>query len=134
MVGVGPLAATLRRNLPPNVELRGWVDRAELAELYARASGFIHVAEEDFGMTMVEALASGTPVIAARRGGAPEIVRDGIDGLLLDAADPAVLRQAVESMAAAEWRPALLAERARAFSRERFLRELSTTIADRLAA
>ena len=56
MVGVGPLADRLRASLPLNVELRGWVSRAELARLYERSSG--------------EALAAGAPVVALARGGA----------------------------------------------------------------
>ncbi len=60
MVGIGPLEQRLRARLPPNVELRGWLSRSELRELYARASGFIHIGEEGFGISMVEALASGT--------------------------------------------------------------------------
>ena len=121
MVGVGPLEARLRATLPPNVELRGWVDRRELVRLYAESSGFIHVGEEDFGITMVEALASGSPVVALNRGGAADIVRPGIDGVVIDEPDVAVLRAAVESVAAREWQPDALAARARAFSRERFV-------------
>ena len=89
MVGVGPLERSLRRNLPPNVELRGWVEREELARLYGRASGFIHVGEEDFGITMVEALAAGAPVVALDAGGARDIVRNGVDGVLIEDAEPA---------------------------------------------
>ena len=70
MVGVGPLERSLRASLPANVELRGWVSRDELRSLYGRAAGFVHVAEEDFGIAMVEALASGTPVVALDAGGA----------------------------------------------------------------
>ena len=75
MVGVGPLEAQLRKRLPPNVELLAWVSRDELAALFGRASGFVHVAEEDFGISTVEALAAGTPVVALDAGGARDIVR-----------------------------------------------------------
>ena len=128
MVGVGPLAETLRRDLPPNVELRGWVSREELVRLYERASGFIHVGEEDFGITMVEALAAGAPVVALARGGSLDIVRPEEDGLLVVRADPVSVREAVERMAARDWDPDALAARAREFSRERFLERLLATI------
>jgi glycosyltransferase involved in cell wall biosynthesis len=121
MVGVGPLAERLRRNLPPNVELIGWLPRHELVERYERASGFIHVAEEDFGMSMVEALAAGTPVVALARGGATDIVRPDEDGMLLEAADPGTLRAAVLQIAERDWDREALADRARLFSRERFV-------------
>ena len=121
MVGVGPLDRRLRRGLPANVELRGWVDRTELANLYAQASGFIHLAEEDFGISMVEALAAGTPVIALDAGGARDIVRHGIDGVLVDRADPECVRSALAEISEREWPPDVLAARAAEFSRARFL-------------
>ena len=128
MVGVGPLEETLRRSLPPNVELRGWLSREELASLYEQASGFIHVGEEDFGITMVEAMAAGTPVIALDRGGARDIVRDGQDGLLLPDPDVAALRAAIERVGSEPWDAQALAARAADFSRERFLERLELVI------
>jgi glycosyltransferase involved in cell wall biosynthesis len=124
MVGVGPLEHRLRRNLPPNVELLSWVSRTTLVRLFERCSGFIHVADEDFGITMVEALAAGMPVIALGRGGARDIVRPQIDGVLLDRLDPGAIRSAVRSLRVAEWDRVILADGARRFSRERFLTQL----------
>jgi glycosyltransferase involved in cell wall biosynthesis len=121
MVGIGPLERRLRESLPPNVELRGWVSRDELRALYARASGFVHVAEEDFGIAMVEALAAGTPVVALDGGGARDILRPGVDGVLLDRPDLDRLRTAIEQVAESDWDPAALRARALEFSRERFL-------------
>jgi len=129
MVGIGPQEEELRARLPENVELRGWISREELEQLYRQASGFLHVGEEDFGITMVEALAAGAPVIAQNAGGARDIVRDGIDGVLLDEPDLASLRAAIERVAATEWDRRALAERATEFSRPRFvaaMRELLT--------
>jgi glycosyltransferase involved in cell wall biosynthesis len=124
MVGVGPLAETLRASLPENVELRGWLSREELAREYERASGFIHAGEEDFGITMVEALAAGTPVVGLDRGGARDIVRPGEDGLLLPDPRPETIRRAVLELAGRAWDPGALAARAREFSRERFLERM----------
>ena len=125
MVGIGPLEDRLRSRMPENVELRGWISRAELAQLYARSSGFIHVAEEDFGITVVEALAAGTPVIALNRGGALDIIRPGVDGLLVEQPSVAALRDAIEAVASRPWSEEGLAERASEFSRERFLSRMS---------
>jgi glycosyltransferase involved in cell wall biosynthesis len=134
MVGIGPQEEELRERLPDNVELRGWIDREELARLYREAAGFLHVGEEDFGITMVEALAAGVPVIALNAGGARDIVRDGVDGVLVEEPTLEELRAAVERVAATEWDRDRLAERAAEFSRERFavaMRKLLTeTMAD----
>jgi glycosyltransferase involved in cell wall biosynthesis len=121
MVGVGPLERDLRRNLPPNVELRTWVGREELARLFGEASGFIHIGEEDFGITMVEALAAGTPVVALDRGGARDIVRQGVDGVLVEKAELRELRAAIRSVADSAWDSAELRSRSLEFSTERFL-------------
>ena len=121
LVGVGPLADKLASNLPENVELRGWLSREDLAREYERAAGFIHVGEEDFGITMVEALAAGTPVIGLARGGALDIVRPGVDGVLVDDARPETIRTAVHELAGRDWDRSALAARAAEFSRERFL-------------
>lgn len=128
MVGIGPLEAELRESLPPNVTLHSWLPREQLAALYERASGYLHVGEEDFGISMVEALAAGTPVIGLARGGAVDIVRDGVDGLLVEQADPAAIRAAVRRMVAERWDPGSLRARAETFSRERFVERLAAVV------
>jgi glycosyltransferase involved in cell wall biosynthesis len=129
MVGLGPLEAQLRSTLPANVELLGWVPRERLAQLFAGAAGFIHVGEEDFGISMVEALAAGTPVLGANAGGARDIVRPELDGVLIgDPADPARIRAGVRELAGGEWNPDALRESARRFSEERFRARLADVL------
>jgi glycosyltransferase involved in cell wall biosynthesis len=134
MVGIGPQEEELRARLPDNVELRGWISREELRRLYAGAAGFLHVGEEDFGITMVEALAAGAPVIALNAGGARDIVRDGVDGVLL--ADPTVdsLRAAVGQVAATAWDRERLAARAAEFSRAEFTEQMRQLLAETMRA
>jgi glycosyltransferase involved in cell wall biosynthesis len=128
MVGVGPLEERLRSIKPPNVELLGWLPRADLVRLYERSAGFIHVGEEDFGISMVEALAAGTPVLALDRGGARDIVRHGREGLLIERADPAAVREGVIAVARREWDRRTLAARAREFRREAFLERFTAAV------
>lgn len=128
MVGVGPLEARLRERLPPNVELRAWVSRSELAELFGRAVGFVHVGEEDFGITMVEALAAGTPVVALDAGGAKDIVRPGLDGVLIEKAELRALQAGVRAVATGSWDRGTLRNRALEFSSERFLDRMRSWI------
>jgi glycosyltransferase involved in cell wall biosynthesis len=129
MVGVGPLEAQLRASLPANVELLGWLPRERLAELFAGAGGFLHVGEEDFGISMVEALAAGTPVLAAGRGGARDIVRPGRDGVLIeDPTDPEQIRAGVRELCAGSWDPGRLREGAERFSEERFRERLGAVL------
>lgn len=126
MVGVGPLEHELRAALPPNVELLGWLSREHLARLFASASGFVHVGEEDFGISMVEALAAGTPVLGNDRGGARDIVRPQLDGVLIaGATDLDQIRAGVRELAAGSWDREALRRRAEWFSEERFRARLA---------
>ncbi len=64
-----------------NIEFLGRVSEEQKADLYAHALAFINPQEEDFGITAVEAMAAGRPVLAYRRGGATETVIEGESGL-----------------------------------------------------
>lgn len=68
-----------------NVEIINWVDSKELINLYNNCKGFITTArDEDFGMSAVEAMASGKPVIAPNEGGYKESVINNKTGILID--------------------------------------------------
>ena len=121
MVGLGPLESELRAKAPANVEVLGWTARDELARLFASAGGFIHVGEEDFGISMVEALAAGTPVLAADRGGARDIVRPGEDGVrIAGASDPDQIAAGVRELAQRRWDADDMRRSAERFSEQRF--------------
>jgi glycosyltransferase involved in cell wall biosynthesis len=97
IVGDGPEYKALKRAAQGNIEFCGRVSDAELRELYARCRAFLMPGEEDFGITAVEALASGKPVIALARGGALETVplADPLGGILYDEPTDDALAQAV---------------------------------------
>lgn len=77
-------AEKVKHSLPKNIELRGSVPEAVLIDLYSRCKGYITTAmDEDFGMTPVEAMASGKPVICVKEGGYLESMIDGITGILV---------------------------------------------------
>ncbi len=68
-------AEKLHQNLPSNVTIRGEMNEAELQDLYARCRGHICTAmDEDYGLTPLEAMASGKPVVAVDEGGYRETV------------------------------------------------------------
>jgi glycosyltransferase involved in cell wall biosynthesis len=78
-------AARLINSIPENVTLMGSVAEEKLLELYASCKGHITTAfDEDFGMTPIEAMASGKPTVAVKEGGYLETVLDGVTGLLVE--------------------------------------------------
>ncbi|MCH8049394.1 glycosyltransferase [Patescibacteria group bacterium] len=82
--GTGPIEIDLRRQAADNIKFLGRVSNEERSRLFADAIAFLHPQEEDFGITPVESMAAGRPVIAYRKGGALETVEDGVTGLLFD--------------------------------------------------
>jgi glycosyltransferase involved in cell wall biosynthesis len=89
----------LKQIKPKNVEIKSWVDQKELIELYANCKGFITTAiDEDFGMTPVEAMASGKPVIASNEGGYKETVINNKTGILIDNIDEYKLIEAIKKI------------------------------------
>jgi len=72
--------------LGPDVTIFGTADAATKRELLARAAALVFPIQwdEPFGMVMIEAMACGTPVVALRRGAVPEVVVDGVTGIVCD--------------------------------------------------
>lgn len=82
--GIGPEMKYLKKIAKPNVELLGRVSDKQKAELYSKCIAYINPQDEDFGITTIEAMASGRPVIAYRKGGATETVLAGETGEFFD--------------------------------------------------
>jgi glycosyltransferase involved in cell wall biosynthesis len=76
----------VRPHLGDGIEFLGEVDNGEKVELLrkARATLFPIDWEEPFGLVMIESMACGTPVIASRRGSVPEVIEDGVNGIIVD--------------------------------------------------
>jgi glycosyltransferase involved in cell wall biosynthesis len=94
IVGDGPDRARLEALAGPTVRFAGRVPRADVPRLLHEARALIFPGEEDFGLTPLEAMAAGTPVVAYAAGGALETVVDGETGIFFT-------EQTVDSLAAA---------------------------------
>ncbi|MFM5885582.1 MAG: glycosyltransferase [Novosphingobium sp.] len=98
MVGTGSMLGKLRARAAPNIEFVERMDFAALRKAYARARALVMTAEEDFGITPVEAMASGRPVVAYGRGGVLDSVIPESTGLFFAADEAEALVEAVEQM------------------------------------
>ena len=113
LAGGGPEEAQLRERVGEHATFLGWLAGDDLARAYATAEVFLFASRTDtFGQVLLEAQASGLPVVAVDEGGPRGIVRDGVNGLLRPA-DARALADAVLALAAAPRWAAALAERAR---------------------
>jgi glycosyltransferase involved in cell wall biosynthesis len=119
--GYSDVAEKLKKLSGGKVELLGRMDDTSLHHTYAKATGFIALAkDEDFGMTVVEAQAAGTPVIAFNGGGFKESVVDGVTGVLINDTDEKTIKAAVQRLENINWDRNIIQKNAKKFSRDRF--------------
>lgn len=91
IIGEGSDEKYLKKIAKDNIKFLGWQSDEAMYDYYKRTKCFIFPGEEDFGITPVEAMAAGTPVIAFSKGGTKESVIDGKTGLFFDQATEASL-------------------------------------------
>jgi glycosyltransferase involved in cell wall biosynthesis len=108
LAGGGPEEGPLRERLGDSATFLGWLHGEELPRAYASADLFLFCSRTDtFGQVLVEAGASGLPVVAVNEGGPASIVQDGFTGRLCEP-DPAAISAALLQMAGAPtWRAKL---------------------------
>ncbi len=111
-----------------NIEFLGRVNDEEQAELYSKCRAFINPQDEDFGITVVEAMASGRPVIAYRRGGATETVKEGETGLFFNEQTADGIVKTVKSFDNFDFDPDLIRNHAQKFSEVNFKNSLEKFI------
>lgn len=124
IVGDGPDLPRLRAIAGGNIEFKGRLSDAEIADHYARCRAFILPGEEDFGITPLEAMACGKPVVAFGRGGACETILDGKTGVFFHEPSPDSLFDAVNRLESLNWNPESIRQHALTFSPERFAERL----------
>lgn len=122
--GTGPAEEELKRQAGSSVEFLGRVSDSERARLFSGAIAFIHPQEEDFGITSVESMATGRPVIAFNKGGAKETVIEGVTGAFFREQTPDGIIKAVEALHPEQFNPQTIRAHAEKFSTERFRQEL----------
>ena len=130
--GIGPEEKNLRALAKPNIEFLGKVDSAQLAKLYGEAIAFVHPQIEDFGITAVESMASGRPVIAYSAGGVCETIVEKKTGKFFDEQTWEALADTIVRFKPENYDPKIIKAYAEQFGVERFKREIDTLIKEEL--
>ena len=128
VLGEGPQRAALQAMAGPTVQILGRLPDSEVQAHFERCRAFVFPGHEDFGITPVEAMACGKPVVALARGGALETVLEGITGVFFDEPDDDRIIAAFERLEASPWDPARIRSHAEQFSEEAFLAKMTAVM------
>ena len=127
VAGDGPELNRIRKLAASNVEILGSVNNEKLVSLLQEAKGLIVAANEDFGITPLEAMACGTPVIAFGKGGYLETITSKT-GIFFDQQNVASIISAINLFSNTEFSSEACKKQAEKFSTERFRSELLTFV------
>ncbi|OGH63015.1 MAG: hypothetical protein A2848_00930 [Candidatus Magasanikbacteria bacterium RIFCSPHIGHO2_01_FULL_50_8] len=126
--GTGVIEKELRALAGPTIEFVGRVSDDEQKKLYAECIAYIQPQVEDFGMTAVEAMASGRPVIALPRGGSTETIVEGVTGSFMKYDGWEGVLDAIVHFDHTRFDPATIRAHAHTFSREIFKEKIQAII------
>ncbi|EKD58579.1 MAG: hypothetical protein ACD_56C00093G0003 [uncultured bacterium] len=134
VIGQGEQEEHLRKIAKNNIKILGWQSEDVVREYYQHASGFIFPCIDDFGIAPVEAMLSGVPVIAFRKGGACETVQEGITGEFFDAQTAEVLADGVRRFILNKdaYNKDEIIKRAEEFSKEKFSEQFSRFVDEKM--
>lgn len=130
IIGGGSELGNLQKSASSNVEFLGSLSDEVLMNVLAGCKGLIVTAEEDFGMTPLEAQALGKGVIAYGKGGALETVEEDKTGILFNEQTSESLTQALIKYENLKINPEDCIENAKNFSKKKFKRQLENYIAE----
>jgi len=128
IVGEGRDRAALEAIAGPSVRFLGFLSDAEVGEQMARCRALVFPGEEDFGLTPLEAMAAGRPVIAYGAGGALDTIVEGESGVFFHQPTPEALAEAVRRLDECDFCPESLRRHAQRFDASRFAQELGEVL------
>lgn len=133
IVGSGREEGHLRRMAGKNVQFLGQLNDDEVRSQLAHCRALIFPGEEDFGLTPVEAQASGRPVIAYGSGGARASVREGVTGVFFGRQTPDALAAAVRDFQDERFDPRVIRRHAEQFDSAHFAQRMTAYIESKIA-
>lgn len=128
IIGVGRKEADLKRAAKSNIEFLGELTDEKLSYYYKNCKALVFPGIEDFGLVMAEAQAFGKPVIAFRKGGALDIVKEGVTGEFFDNQNEDSLIKTLQLFNSKSYNTNLCKENSERFSFETFKKQLLEVI------
>lgn len=133
IIGRGTELGRLKKMAGPNIEFLGRVSDEELQNHYSKCRAFVFPQEEDFGITAIEAMASGRPIVAFRGGDIPEHLEDGKTGLFFDQQNAESLIEALKKFNELNFDREYIRSKAFKFDKEIFKSKIKNYVEEALA-
>ncbi|TSD02274.1 MAG: glycosyl transferase group 1 [Parcubacteria group bacterium Athens0714_25] len=136
IIGRGPDAERLKKISDgySNIEFLGRLSDDELLEHYSKCQAFIFPQEEDFGITAIEAMASGRPLIAYRGGDIPEHMEEGKSGIFFNLQTPEAIMEAIERFKGEKFDGKYIRSKVLKFDREIFKKKIKEYVESAMRA
>lgn len=133
IIGRGVMESDLEKYAKSNIEFLGYVDDNQLRKIYSECEALIFPQLEDFGITPLEAMASGRPVIAFNKGGALDTIIDGKTGIFFKNQNVSSLIKAIESFKKSKkkFNPKEIRQQALKFDKSQFQKKLMTFLEEK---
>ena len=131
IVGQGIAMKELKAMAGETIEFLGYVDDQKLENLFQTTKALIFPQVEDFGITPLEAMACGCPVIAYKKGGATETVNEETSGVFFEEQTPESLMKAIEKFQIVEFNQHEIRRKSLEFSKEDFKKKTLTFIEEK---
>jgi glycosyltransferase involved in cell wall biosynthesis len=125
VIGNGPDHKKLIEMAGPSIKFVTRATDSEMASYFKAASAFIFPNVDDFGIVAVEALSSGTPVIAYAQGGSLDYITNGVNGTLFKEQTVASLKKAIKDIGEVKIDNKIVSKSADKFSNENFNKEIN---------
>lgn len=134
VIGDGEDFEKIKSNASRNIEFLGYQKSEDLRKYMQKAKAFVFAAEEDFGITVVEAMSCGTPVIALNKGGTAETVEHEKTGILFNNQTADDIKDAVNLFERKEnlFDPGKLNESVKKYSRDQFEKNIKQFVESKL--
>jgi glycosyltransferase involved in cell wall biosynthesis len=134
IVGVGPEEKMLRKRAKRWTSFLGFVPDNKLSLIYRGASALLFPQEEDFGITTLEAAASGRPTIAYGAGGALETIEEGVTGVFFNEQNVFSLIEGIRQWQRIRFDPARIRKHAEKYSEASFMRGIEEVVSNEYCA